>query len=152
MHFEAGVVTTRGETIPLYAVMDVDLHQSMTQKARGIADLRLKIDPRAAAQYGQHVLVLKSIKDARTVRDLIAHQANTVRAYWNDLSHRRGLEQQRAGATQIGGLQQPPAAAPAAPAGGDMMSKLKELAEMKSAGILTEDEFSAAKAKLLAGG
>ena len=42
-----------------------------------------------------------------------------------------------------------PQAAPAAPAGGDMMTKLTELAKMKEAGILTDEEFSAAKAKLL---
>lgn len=150
VQFEAGVVTTRAETIPLHAVVDVDLNQSMSQKARGVADLTLKIDPRAAAQFGQQALVLKSIKDARTVKDLIVRQANTVRAYWNNYTHQRALEQQRAGASQFGGLapQQP---APAPAAGGDMMSKLKELAEMKTSGLLTEDEFTAAKAQLLAG-
>jgi hypothetical protein len=46
--------------------------------------------------------------------------------------------------------QQAPSPAPAAPAGdGDLTSKLKELAELKAAGILTDEEFAAAKAKLL---
>lgn len=46
--------------------------------------------------------------------------------------------------------QQAPAQAPAAPAGGDdVMAKLKELADMKAAGILSDEEFAAAKAKLL---
>lgn len=41
-------------------------------------------------------------------------------------------------------------APPAAPAGGDdLMSQLKELADLKSAGVLDDDEFAAAKAKLL---
>jgi hypothetical protein len=45
----------------------------------------------------------------------------------------------------------PPAPAPApAAAGGDMMAELQKLADMKAAGILTDDEFAAAKAKLLA--
>lgn len=39
----------------------------------------------------------------------------------------------------------PQAAAPAP----DMMAQLNQLAQMKSAGILTEEEFQAAKAKLL---
>lgn len=44
----------------------------------------------------------------------------------------------------------PAAAAPAAPAaGGDMMAELQKLADMKAAGILTDEEFAAAKAKLL---
>ena len=42
-----------------------------------------------------------------------------------------------------------PAAAPAAAAAPDMMTQLNQLAQMKSAGILTEEEFQAAKAKLL---
>ncbi len=41
-----------------------------------------------------------------------------------------------------------PAAAPAA-GGGDLMAELQKLADMKAAGILSDDEFSAAKAKLL---
>ncbi|BDZ64291.1 SHOCT domain-containing protein [Agromyces mangrovi Wang et al. 2018] len=48
--------------------------------------------------------------------------------------------------------QQAPAPAPAAaPAGGggDLMAELEKLANMKAAGILSDAEFAAAKAKLL---
>ena len=45
----------------------------------------------------------------------------------------------------------PPAPAAAAPAaGGDLMAELGKLADLKAAGVLTDEEFSAAKAKLLA--
>ncbi len=44
----------------------------------------------------------------------------------------------------------PPPPAAAAPDSGDMISQLKELAALKDQGILTEDEFAAQKAKLLA--
>jgi hypothetical protein len=52
--------------------------------------------------------------------------------------------------------QAPPEAAPAAPAaapasGASMLDQLKELGELKTQGVLTEDEFAAQKAKLLAG-
>jgi hypothetical protein len=43
----------------------------------------------------------------------------------------------------------PPAAAPAAPAGGDMMADLEKLGQMRTAGLLDDAEFAAAKAKLL---
>ena len=43
----------------------------------------------------------------------------------------------------------PPAPAAAAPAGDDLIAKLQQLAEMKSAGLLDDAEFAAAKAKLL---
>ena len=43
-----------------------------------------------------------------------------------------------------------PAAAPAAPAGGvDIVAELTKLASLKDAGILSDEEFAAAKAKLL---
>lgn len=52
--------------------------------------------------------------------------------------------------------QAPPEAAPAPPAappasGASMLDQLKQLGELKDQGILTEDEFAAQKAKLLAG-
>ena len=43
----------------------------------------------------------------------------------------------------------PPAAAPAS--SGDTISQLKELAELKAQGILTDEEFAAQKAKILGG-
>jgi hypothetical protein len=44
----------------------------------------------------------------------------------------------------------PPAAAPAAaPAGDDLVAKIQELAQLHQQGILSDDEFTAAKQKLL---
>jgi hypothetical protein len=42
-----------------------------------------------------------------------------------------------------------PEAAPAPAGGGSTIDQLKELGELKSQGILTEEEFAAQKAKLL---
>ncbi len=42
-----------------------------------------------------------------------------------------------------------PAPAPAAPAAESTIDQLKELGELKSQGVLTEEEFAAQKAKLL---
>jgi hypothetical protein len=44
-----------------------------------------------------------------------------------------------------------PAPAPAAAAAPDPIEKLKQLAELRDQGILTEEEFTTAKAKVLAG-
>jgi hypothetical protein len=43
----------------------------------------------------------------------------------------------------------PPAAAPAA--GGDTVAELQKLADLKAQGLLSDEEFAAAKAKLLGG-
>ena len=40
---------------------------------------------------------------------------------------------------------------PAAPAQADMLTQLQKLGELKAAGVLTEEEFAAQKAKILAG-
>jgi hypothetical protein len=45
----------------------------------------------------------------------------------------------------------PPPAAPAPPATGDVVQQLKDLAELKNQGILTEEEFAAQKARILGG-
>jgi Short C-terminal domain len=47
--------------------------------------------------------------------------------------------------------QAPPPAAPAAPApaGDDMVSQLKQLGDLKASGVLSDEEFNAAKAKLI---
>ena len=47
--------------------------------------------------------------------------------------------------------QPPPPPAPAAPAGDETMVELEKLADMKSKGLLTDEEFAAAKAKILGG-
>jgi hypothetical protein len=45
----------------------------------------------------------------------------------------------------------PPPQEPAAPAQDDMLTQLQKLGELKAAGVLTEEEFAAQKAKILAG-
>ena len=45
--------------------------------------------------------------------------------------------------------QQAPAPAAPAPAANDVMAQLSQLSQMHSAGLITGDEFAAAKAKLL---
>jgi hypothetical protein len=44
-----------------------------------------------------------------------------------------------------------PAPAPAAPAMDDKLDQLKQLGELKTSGVLTDAEFEAQKAKILAG-
>jgi hypothetical protein len=45
----------------------------------------------------------------------------------------------------------PPPAPAAAPAGEDRIEQLKDLAALKAQGVLTEEEFAAEKARILAG-
>jgi len=71
--------------------------------------------------------------------------AGTATAVSNRVSKRQGerwAEQEEAPPRQQQAAQAPPAAA-------STIDQLKELGELKSQGILTEEEFAAQKAKLL---
>jgi hypothetical protein len=79
--------------------------------------------------------------------------AGTATAVSNRVSKRQGERwaQQEAPPQQPQYVQEvpPPAPAPAVPAAESVIDQLKELGELKSQGILTEEEFAAQKAKLL---
>jgi hypothetical protein len=90
--------------------------------------------------------------------------AGTATAVSNRVSRRQANkwaaqdEQQAAEQDQAAAPQQqayaappPPPPQPAAPAQDDMLTQLQKLGELKAAGVLTEEEFAAQKAKILAG-
>jgi Short C-terminal domain len=81
--------------------------------------------------------------------------AGTATAVSNRVSRRQGerwATEQDAAAYQEQQYQQqaPPPPPPAAPAGDDMLDQLKQLGELHAAGVLTDEEFAAQKAKILA--
>jgi hypothetical protein len=81
--------------------------------------------------------------------------AGTATAVSNRVSRRQADRWADQGDPRYGGQPQEaaPAPAPAPAAGGkDMVTQLKELAELKDQGILTDAEFEAQKAKILAAG
>jgi hypothetical protein len=77
--------------------------------------------------------------------------AGTATAVSNRVSRRQGERWAQQETAQM--APEPAAAPPAAPQGGgeSTIDQLKELGELKSQGILTEEEFAAQKAKLLGG-
>jgi len=85
--------------------------------------------------------------------------AGTATAVSNRVSRRQGerwATEQDAAAYQEQQYQQqayqqaPPPPPQAAPAGDDMLDQLKQLGELHDAGVLTDEEFAAQKAKILA--
>jgi phosphoglycolate phosphatase-like HAD superfamily hydrolase len=81
--------------------------------------------------------------------------AGTATAVSNRVSRRQGerwATEQDAAAYQEQQYQQqaPPPPPPAAPAADDTLDQLKQLGELHAAGVLTDDEFAAQKAKILA--
>jgi hypothetical protein len=63
----------------------------------------------------------------------------------------QAYDEQQAAQQQAYAAPPPQPAAPAAAAQDDMLTQLQKLGELKAAGVLTEEEFAAQKAKILAG-
>lgn len=74
--------------------------------------------------------------------------AGTAMAVSNRVSRRQASRWAEQDAQGTG--HQAPAPSQTAPAAADPIQKLKELAELRDSGVLTEEEFAAQKAKLLA--
>ncbi|HQZ86429.1 MAG TPA: SHOCT domain-containing protein [Actinomycetota bacterium] len=78
--------------------------------------------------------------------------AGTATAVSGRVAHRQAAKYDQKAQEQAAAQAPPPAApaaAPAAPAQDDSMVQLQNLADLHSKGVLTDDEFAAAKAKIL---
>jgi hypothetical protein len=75
--------------------------------------------------------------------------AGTATAVSNRVSRRQANRWAQQEQDQYAQQQQYAQPAPAPAAGGDPIEQLKELAQLKDQGILTEEEFAAQKAKIL---
>jgi len=76
--------------------------------------------------------------------------AGTATAVSNRVSRRQANRWSQQEEQQYEQQAPPPAPAPVAAPQTDVVTQLKELADLKNQGILTADEFAAQKAKLLA--
>src|SRR3954471_5312604 len=158
---ESGVLGTRTESVPLWAVRDMDVRQAVWQRGKDIGDVVLNLDdPAYGAQQDTFTLtgapdsgttsgqvVLDNIESPFAVHDLLAPLVSEAR-------HKKTVERQSSYVhmqPQYGMPVAPPVAAPppAAPPV-DLVDQLRRLGELRDAGILTEEEFAAQKAKLLA--
>lgn len=71
------------------------------------------------------------------------------RAQSQQFEQDQAMQQQQELAQQAAAQQ---AAAAAPPSSDDMVTRITQLADLKAKGVLTDDEFQAAKAKLISGG
>jgi hypothetical protein len=84
---------------------------------------------------------------------VIAGTAGAVRHHqeqkWAGQEQEQYAQQQAAYDPGVAAAQQAAPSAPAAPAADDPMAEIQKLAQLHSAGALTDEEFAAAKAKIL---
>ncbi|GAA1797112.1 SHOCT domain-containing protein [Planosporangium flavigriseum] len=139
LFFEKGMLSTRAQQVPIAHVVDVDIRQSMTQKARGVGNVLVHVQ----RSNGVELVVLEDIPDPRGAVSIINRTAHAARL----------VEQQRANTHHYSGVAPtvapPPAPAPVAAPATDPIEQLRRLGELRDAGILTEEEFATKKAEIL---
>ncbi|SOE00267.1 PH domain-containing protein [Blastococcus haudaquaticus] len=159
---ESGLLGTRTESVPLWAINDMDVRQAVWQRGNDIGDVVLNLeDPSYGAKADMFSLsgnvegtttgqvVLDNVESPYAVMDILspliseARQKKTVERQSQYLHVNPGM----AGAAF--GAPAPAAPPPAAPPQTDMVDQLRRLADLRDAGILTDEEFAAQKAKLL---
>jgi hypothetical protein len=167
---DTGVLGTRSEHIPMWAIRDIDVRQNVLQRGKDIGDVALwledpaysvdqgnafglsgQVEPHGSGAHTSGEVLLDNIEGPYAVRDLLLPLVSEART-------KKTIERQSQyinvnPMTQMAaGMAQPaPASAPAAPAGPpvDVADQLRKLAELRDQGILTDEEFAAQKAKLL---
>lgn len=162
---DSGLLGTKSESVPLWAVRDLDVRQSVLQRGSDIGDVVLSledpaysVDPIGASNFsgmaepgattsGQ--VLLDNISGPYGVRELLMPLISEARS--RKLRERQSQYLQvspAAGAMGFGAASAPPAPPPPAV---DLPDQLRQLAELRDQGILTEDEFAQQKARLLGG-
>ena len=163
---DSGVLGVKSEHVPLWAVKDVDVRQSMLQRGKDIGDVVLWLeDPTLAAdptgamsfsgqtQAGAHTsgeVLLDNVEAPYALRDLLLPLVSEAR-------QKKMMERQSQFVHHMNppgyAAAPPPPPATSAPSGGgaDLASQLRELAQLRDDGILSEEEFQAQKARILNG-
>ena len=139
LYFESGTIRTNAQQIRTHEIYDVDAKQSMAQRARNLGTITLHAK---RADDSIETVVLEdvpSFRDGVTALNNAAHQAREALRVRETTSH---VNYQSAPFT-------PAAPTAAASPAWDLNAELERLASFHRSGVLTDDEFTAAKRKLL---
>jgi hypothetical protein len=141
---DAGLIGSKEEQIPLWAVRDVDVKQSMLQKTRNVGDVSIRVETNDYT--GKKAIVLESIETPKDVRNLINEHSRLAR----ELRLRQQQSVNYSGAAPVG------PAGPGAIWSGqqptqkeDPIEKLTKLGALLKDGLISQEEFDSQKKKLL---
>jgi hypothetical protein len=143
VYFDKGRLSNRSEQVPINAIRDIDVRQSMVQKGRGIGDVVIHTIPGMA---NRESVTLESVENPHDVRDRL--NAALVELRRRQHEHERGVSAAGAAQIHVGAAPAPAVATPTTSGASDMLANLKQLGELRDAGVLTEEEFQTQKAKL----
>jgi hypothetical protein len=156
---ESGLLGSRTESVPLWAVKDMDVRVAVWQQGKDVGDVVLNLeDPSYGTGQDMFNLsgavdgttsgqvVLDNVEGPYALLDLLAPLVSEARTKKTVERQSTYVHNMTPGAPY--GAPMPPTPAP--PPQVDMVDQLRRLGELRDAGILTEEEFAAQKAKLLA--
>jgi hypothetical protein len=166
---DTGLLGVRSEQVPLWAVRDIDVRQSVLQRGKDIGDVVLHLeDPSLGVDPGNMMhmggyqpheagrtsgsVILDNIEGPYQVRDLLmpliseARQKKLVERQSQYLHVNPGMGV-AAGMAGLPAAAGPEAGAPPV----DVADQLRKLAALRDEGILSDEEFAAQKARLLGG-
>jgi hypothetical protein len=165
---ESGVLGTRTESVPLWAIKDMDVRQAVWQRGKDIGDVVLNLeDPSLGASQDMFNLsgniegttsgqaVLDNIENPYQVLDILGPLISEARTKKTIERQSQYVHQMTPPGFGYGAPVPPPAPVPPMPPTPpeapklDLVEHLRKLGELRDAGILTEEEFAAQKAKLL---
>ena len=131
--FEAGLMSTTEERVPLWALGEIDVEQSMTQKARNVGAISIRLLQRH--HTGRDTVKLEGVSDPKRVRDLIERHAQEARAERLRARSRSSVQHLSGG---------PSAPAPWPPATGSISDAdtFTMLRELHRRGVITADELA----------
>lgn len=140
LYFETGTMSTKAQQIRVHEIHDVDASQTMTQKARGVGTIVL-FARRSGSGYGERVELadIEGFREGVTVLNRVSHEAR----------ERLRAREQTQTVNYTGLATTPPASPSEVGQQLDLNVELAKLAAFKEQGILDDEEFAAAKRKLL---
>lgn len=149
-YYEKGTLSTRAEQVHTHELYDVAVVQTMTQKARGVGTVKLRV----RRDNGSEALV--ELTDIPNFREGVAalNEAARVereRRLLRDKTSHKNVSYSGGTPIQNAVVAAPAAAltAAAATAGPTLVEELATLARLRDQGVLDAEEFLAAKRKLL---
>jgi len=145
LYFEKGMIGTKAEQIRTREIFDVDMSQALTQKARGVGTITLWV------RRADGTTERKELEDIAGYREGVSLLNEIC-----DKARQEFLQRQNTQTVNYAGVPAPtshlglPAQTPATTAATvDPTEQLVKLSQLHSQGILTDEEFAAAKAKAL---
>ena len=143
LYFERGTLKTDSQQVPVSALHDIDVVQSMSQKARGVGSVivhinrghhmeRVQIVDVPNFREGQH-----AINEAATNARRILHDRQNTSTIRYEGVH-PGAQVSQSGSAQASAQPEP-----------DYVAQLEQLAKLRDNGILSDEEFSMKKADIL---